>query len=225
MTFIEPKKLEVLPRPFFIVAEGMGDARFVDELLQLNKITNCSVGCPSQEGCKGMGKDAIPNYLASIQGARTRVASVPLQGLLVVADADGDAAKSLESMVNALRSAAFPVPSRAFSIEGAPLKVAIYLMPGEKETGTLEHLLLKAIFTKTPALEKCIVDYSSCTGGLKSDKPNKHAKMLMSAIAATFCEDNPWASLFYMWDDKKQPVPMDSPHFGPFLDFVKAFAV
>lgn len=68
MKFIQPPKLEMLPHPFFIVTEGMGDARLVDELLQFKQVANCSVGCPSRLSSKNKtGKDAFPDYLASIQ--------------------------------------------------------------------------------------------------------------------------------------------------------------
>ena len=53
MTFIQPRTLDLLPHPFFIATEGMGDARFVDELLKFKGITNCSVGCPSRRKLKG----------------------------------------------------------------------------------------------------------------------------------------------------------------------------
>jgi hypothetical protein len=225
MTFIEPSKLEFLPHPFFIVAEGMGDARFIDELLQFKGITSCSVGCPSRESSKNKtGKDAFPEYLLAIQTARARAKSVPLRGLLTVADADGDAGRSFTAVTNALENAQFPKPADAFKIsEVDGFKVAVYLVPGEGETGTLEHILLKAVFKKSPALEKCLEDLSTCTGGLKSVKPNAQAKMRMSALAATFCADNPWCSAANMWSDKGNPVPINSDCFNHLHEFLATF--
>jgi hypothetical protein len=72
VSFIQPQELELLPHPFFIVTEGMSDARLVDKLLQLKRIANCSVGCPSAKSSKGTGKDAFPNYLAVVQIAKGR---------------------------------------------------------------------------------------------------------------------------------------------------------
>lgn len=193
MTFIQPPTLDVLPHPFFIATEGLGDARFMDKLLEFKNITNCSIGCPSQKSAQGMGKGAFPQYFSAIQTARTRAMSVPLRGLLVVADANGDVGESFDAIVAALQDAGFPLPPDAFSISGGNFKIAIYLVPGEGETGTLEHLLLRAVFGKSPGLDKCLDDFSICTGGLKSPKPNIQAKMRMSALAATFCTDNPGA--------------------------------
>lgn len=225
MTFIEPQQLESLPHSLFIVTEGIGDARFVDELLQFKGITNCSVGCPSIVSSGGSGKDAFPKYLASIQTARSRIKSIPLRGILVVADANGNAADSFETIVTAMRDATFPAPSRAFSIEEhGGLSVAVYLIPGEGETGTLENILLRAAFQKSPNFEKCLDDFSVCTGGLKSSKPNLQAKMRMSAVAATFCQDNPWCSPNTMWGDKNNPVPVNSACFNHICDFITRFA-
>jgi hypothetical protein len=225
MTFVEPPTLDVLPRPFFIVTEGMGDARFVDKLLIFKGITNCSIGCPSTASAMGMGKDAFPKYFSAIQAAMTRAESVPLRGLLVIADANGNADQSFDAIVTALQTATFPVPNHPFTISGNEFKVAVYLVPGEGETGTLEHLLLKAVFQKTPGLEKCLEDFSRCTGGLRSTKPNTEAKMRMSALAAAFCSGKPWCSLANMWSDNDNPVPIDSSHFDHLANFVTNFAV
>ncbi len=123
-----------------------------------------------------------------------------------------------------LSLATFPVPRSPFSIEGNDFRVAAYLMPGEGKTGTLEHLLLDAAFAKVASLQKCLDDFSTCTGALRSSKPNNLAKMRMSALAAAFCEDNPWCSANTMWSDKKNPVPIDSACFNHIGDFLTRFA-
>jgi hypothetical protein len=225
VTFIQPRTLDLLPHPFFIATEGMGDARFVDELLKFKGITNCSVGCPSWESSKGKtGKDAFSDYFAAIQTARRRVSSTPMLGLLVIADADMNADKAFGGIRTDLGLAMFPVPENPFSIEGNGFRMAVYLLPGEGKTGTLEHLLLDAAFAKTASLQKCLDDFSTCTGALRSSKPNKLAKMRMSALAAAFCEDNPWCSANTMWSDDKNPVPIHSACFSHIGDFLTRFA-
>lgn len=214
MTFIEPRTLDLL-----------GDATFVDQLLQFKKITNCSVGCPSRDSAKGTGKSAFPEYFLAIQTARTRTKSAPLCGLLVLTDADGNADESFKEVANALERSAFPKPSRAFEVtEEAGFRVAVYLVPGEGETGTLEHVLLRAALAKSPHLGKCLADFSACTGGLSSTKPNAQAKMRMSALAAAFCEDNPWCSSNTLWHDKNNPVPIDSACFDSLSQFLAKFS-
>jgi hypothetical protein len=227
MTFIQPPTLDVLPHPFFIVAEGIGDARFIDKLLQHKNVTNCSVGCPTQQSAQGMGKNAFPKYLAAVQTARTRGKSVPMRGLVIVADANGNADESFNEVVAALQDAKFPAPPSAFniSVNGGGFKTAVYLVPRQGETGTLEHLLLRAVFGKTAKLKKCLDEFSTCSGGLKSTKPNIQAKMRMSALAATFCAENPWCSLANMWSDPNNPVPIDSSEFDALYNFIRTFAV
>jgi hypothetical protein len=225
VTFIQPRTLESLPHPFFIVTEGMGDARFLDELLKFRYITNCSIGCPSQESARGKtGKDAFPDYLASIQVARSRVSSTPLVGLLIVADADTNAENAFAAITAGLGKAMFPAPRAPFSIEGNDLRVAVYLLPGPGKTGALEHLLLEAVFAESPNLLDCLDKFSTCTGALRSSKPNQLAKMRMSALAAAFCEDDPWCSANTMWSDDKNPVPINSPCFNHLGDFLARFA-
>lgn len=225
MTSIQPPKLEFLPQPFFIATEGMGDARFVDELLRFKGITNCSVGCPSQQSAKGKtGKDAFPDYFASIQVARGRLNSARLQGLLVIADANASSGKAFKAITTALESATLPAPRTPFSIEETDLRVGVYLLPGEGRTGALEHLLLEAVFAKTETLPDCLDKFSTCTGALRSSRPNQLAKMKMSVLAAAFCEDNPWCSANTMWSDGNNPVPIDSACFNVIADFLSAFA-
>jgi hypothetical protein len=224
VTFIQPQELEVLARPFFIATEGMGDARLIDKLLQFRGIADCGVGCPSQKSAKGKtGKDAFPDYLLTVQIAKARAESVPLRGLLVVADADANAVSAFASIQAAMTNAKFPVPKRPFSIEGDPFRVGVYLLPGNGRTGTLEHLLLDAALAKFPKLQQCLDDFSACTGALRSAKPNQLAKMQMSALAAAFCEDNPWCSPNLMLCDRNNPSPIDSECFSDVCDFLGRF--
>ena len=54
--------------------------------------------------------------------------------------------------------------------------------------------------------------------------PNQLAKMRMSALAAAFCEDNPWCSAKTMLSDRNSPVPIDSKCFGHLSDFLAKFS-
>jgi len=149
MSAILPHEIKEIPQPFVVVCEGYGDIRFIDALLQFKNIANCSVGCPSERGGFGTGKEAIPPYLKGIQTAILRK-KANLQGILVIADADENPADSFNLMVQALQSASFPPPAAPFSIEGNPIRVGIFLMPGAGRNGCLEHILWDAAVKKTP---------------------------------------------------------------------------
>jgi hypothetical protein len=171
-----------------------------------------------------MGKEAYPKYLLALQTARIRAASVPTQGLLVVADANGDAGESFRKVREALEEATFPVPTKPFTVEEYnSFRVAVFLVPGEGQNGTLEDLLLQAVFQASPALEKCLIDLAKCTGGLKAATANKVAKMKMSVLAATFCWSNPWCSPSTIWSAQDNPVPITSDCFNPLSSLLVDF--
>jgi hypothetical protein len=212
-----------IPTPFVAVCEGYGDARFIDAILEFKGITKCSVGCPSAKGGSGTGRTAIPKYLKGLKTLVQKNHTI-LRGILVVVDADTDANGSFNFALEALQSAEFPAPSKAFSVEGDPLRVAVFLIPGEGRTGTLEHILWDAAIKRDVALEKCVEDFSACTGGhIIAASDNQQAKMRVSAIVAAHCEDNPWASPGLLWSDKGNPIPISSECFKHISDFLVAF--
>jgi hypothetical protein len=216
-------EIKEIPEPFVVVCEGYGDLRFIYALIQFKNITNCSLGCPSQKGGFGTGKAAIPSYLKGIQTTILRK-KANLQGVVVIADADDDRAASFDLMVEALQSAKFPVPAAPFSIEGNPLRVGIFLLPGPGKNGCLEHILWDAVVRKTPTVEQCVADFSTCTGGhITAASENQRAKMRMSALVAAFCKDNPWASPGLMWSDGGNPVPINSVCFNELAAFLTQF--
>jgi hypothetical protein len=224
MSILLPHKVSEIPQPFLIVCEGYGDARFLCALLKFRNITNCNVGCPSEAGGTGTGRDAISAYLRSVQ-AVVQLKKATLRGLLVVADADGDATAAFNLMSAALWDAAFSTPARPFTIEGTPMRVGIFLIPGNGRLGCLEHILWDAAVQKTPAITKCVDDFFICTGSHIGAAPssNKQAKMRMSTIVAAHCKDNPWASAALIWADAGNPVPIDSSRFSELGDFLATF--
>jgi hypothetical protein len=217
-----PPDVKEIPNPFVVVCEGMGDARFIEALMKHKGITNCNVGCPSEAGGSGCGREAIPSYLKALATARQRLNQV-LRGISIIADADSDPNASFDFMVRALASAGFPVPNRPFSVEGEQLRIAVFLIPEEGRTGTLEHVLLDAAFSNSPEMEGCVEDFARCTGVIESAPSNKQAKMKLSALVAACCKDNPWASPALMWSDRGNPVPIASERFNHISSFLAEF--
>jgi hypothetical protein len=223
MSFLIPKPIKDIPHPYVIVCEGMGDAGFVEALLRHKKVENCCVGCPSDETAGGSGFEAIPAYLKGI-AMTARRAGKSLEGLAVIADANGDPDGRFAAVAAAMRLASFPEPAQPFVVDDGPPRNAVFLIPGAGENGTLENLLLKAAFRKTPVLERCIEEFSTCTGMIATATDNQKAKMKMSAIAAAFCKDNPWTSIRLLWKDKGNPVPIDSDCFDELSRFIDNFS-
>jgi hypothetical protein len=103
-------------------------------------------------------------------------------------------------------------------------KVAAYLIPGENQTGTLEHLLLQAKFAAEPSDEARVDSFLNCIGKAPLDKPDSLAKMKMSALVAASFPSNPWATVGPLLQSSKNDlVPIDSPHFKPLGDFLAEF--
>jgi hypothetical protein len=224
MSFLIPKPIKNIPNPYVIVCEGMGDAGFIEALLHHKKVTNCCVGCPSDETAEGSGFEAIPNYLKGIATAASRV-GMSVEGLAVIVDANGDPNGRFATVAAAMRNATFLPPAQPFVVQDGPPRNGIFLIAGAGENGTLENLLLKAAFRKVPLLEQCVEQFSACTGQIPTGTNNQKAKMKMSAIAAAYCKDNPWTSVRLLWKDKGNPVPIDSVCFNELSKFIDDFSI
>ncbi len=206
--------------PYVVVCEGLADAGFISALLVHKKISGCEVGCPSQKIGGGQGKDRIVKYLEALA-----VDPKGLRGVLVVVDTDSSASKIFKQMVRAFESVdpLLPIPKKPFTVEGTIPRSAVFLMPGKGKKGTLEHLLLEAIFMKSPKLKKCLDKFEQCTGRVKSWPTNKKAKARATMLTAAHCKDNPASSLAWIWAEKGNPVPIASSCFDSLSTFLTEF--
>jgi hypothetical protein len=223
MSILLDHRVNVIPHSFLVVCEGYSDAKLITKLIEHAGITNCNVGCPSRTGGHGEGKDAVAPYLEAVRTS-IDLGKAKLQGILVVADANGDPDKIFTAMAEALNRAGFHKPSKSFLIEGTPVRSAVFLIPGEGRNGTLEHVLWEAAVQKKPIIEGCVETFMKCMGDvLDSCSDNQRAKMKMSALVAASCKDNPWASSAMIWSDGGNPIPIDSSCFSHVSDFLVAF--
>ena len=225
MSLILPHKVERIETPFIVACEGFNDVCFVEQLLNIKRIENCRVGCPSRTGVGGDGKDYLNKYLSAIALAANNDTVPMLRGLLVVVDADDSPQRAFDLACSALRYAEYPVPDSAFTAKNKNgVRTAVYLIPGENETGTLEHLLLRAAFDSSKDREPCIDSFLNCIGRAPANKPNVLAKMQMSALVAASFPTNPWATPGYLLQSSRNDiVPIDSIHFKHLADFLAEF--
>lgn len=225
MILILPHKVERVESPFIVACEGFGDVCLVEKLLELKEIDNCRVGCPSRTGVGGDGKDYLDKYLSAIALAADNDAVPMLRGLLVIIDADDSPQKAFDLACAALRFAEYPIPDSPFApINENGFKVAVYLIPGVNEDGTLEHLLLRSAFGSFNKSEACIDSFMNCVGKVPPNQPNVLAKMRMSAFVAASFPSNPWATPgLLLQSSKNDIVPIDSPQFKHLADFLAEF--
>lgn len=207
-------------KPFVVVCEGLADAGFISALLVHKGITDYEVGCPSPKIGGGQGKDKIGKYLEALAANPSG-----LRGILVVVDTDGSAPKIFKQMAKALQSVhpLVPVPTKPFTVTGNDPRSAVLLIPKKGKKGTLEHLLLEAVFGKKPRLRLCLDAFEKCVGKVRTWPANKQAKMRMTALTACHCKNNPASSVAWIWADKGNPVPINSPAFSDISDFLTDF--
>jgi hypothetical protein len=223
MSILLDHRVDVIPHPFLIVCEGFSDAKFIVNLLRREAITNCNVGCPSRAGGHGDGKTAIPSYLQAVNTSII-LGKANLRGLLVVADTDGNEEEIFADMAKALEDAGFHRPVKCFQMGGDAIRTAIFLIPGEGRTGTLENILWDAAVQKNPLVEECVEAFAKCIGDpLSSCTENQKAKIKMSALVAASCRDNPWASAAMIWHSDGNPVPIESSCFSHVTNFLVDF--
>jgi hypothetical protein len=203
--------------PFLVVCEGYGDVCFVAELLSHLKIQVCNVGCPTKKHF-GDGKNAIPAYLKAVATDKKG-----LRGVLIIVDADEKPDDIFRLMAKGFSDASLPAPAKPFAIEDGEIRVGVFVIPREGENGTLDNLLLEAVFKKAPETRTCIEKFIECTKASKTWKPNLQAKMKLSALVSAYCEDNPWCSLAWVWGQKGNPIPIESDCFTHLGDFLSAF--
>jgi hypothetical protein len=202
-----------------VVCEGYSDACFISALLDHKGVEEYQVGCPTSDSVGGEGKDKIPKYLEALATNKTG-----LRGILVLVDADDKPKTVFDAMAKALENATFPAPTKPFSIEGTNLfRVAVFMIPRDGSTGTLEDILWEAAVQKDNEVKICVEEFASCTGQMSKWKPNKQAKMRMHSTIAAYCEENPSCSLAWIWSQKGNPVPIDSTRFDHISKFLAEF--
>jgi hypothetical protein len=215
------------PRPpfkpenrFVVVCEGFQDASFVCALLRHLQITNCDVTFPKKRRNGANGDSGIPDMVNLLSGEKL------INGIAILRDADEDATESFKKACAAF-VAPFHVPKDPFVIDRKKHHTTgVFLIPGNGKTGTIEHLLLPAVYANHPDLEKCINGLENCSAPLRQETwgQNKIAKMHMHCVVAAFCHDDPGCSLGWIWSKgKDNPLDIASPVFQELADFLRDF--
>jgi hypothetical protein len=222
MTYIlnaDPPVIRTKPR--LIICEGFGDVGFINALLEHRQISNCNVGCPTKRTSTSEGKEGIREYLGAFVGVKT---APILEAVALVIDSDTNPNGAFNSMNEAWEFAELEGPTQPFVVEQKTVVVAVFVMPGNGKIGTLEHLLLDAVFGRTPKTKQCLDDFAACVGGIDLWAANKQAKMRFSALIAATCKTNPYCSPAWIWGQSGNPVPIDGAEFSELADFLTTFS-
>ena len=198
-----------------IVCEGFHETSFVCALLKQLGIQNCDVTFPK----KKEGKDGIADMVRLIS-------AIPdVTGIAIVRDADTNADEAFKQAC-ASYAAPFEVPKQPFVVMRGKQKTSgIFLMPGKNKTGTLEHLLLDAVFATHQPLADCIAALERCNQRSQNWSANKKAKMKMQCVIACFCERKPACSPAFIWEmGDDNPLDIASPCFQELADFLTDFS-
>lgn len=172
----QPAKVD---QPRVLLVEGNDDRNFFQRLIERRQNLNVQV-------IEYRGSAQLGNFLAN-----TLVNDPMFSGLVevvgVVRDADGDYQSAFDSVQGSLSRACLPVPDAPMtiatgSLDGADIRVAVYVMPDNASPGDLESLCLEAI-RDAPAVP-CVDKYFEC---LKSvgDVPRQESKARLRAFLAS----------------------------------------
>ena len=178
------------------------------------------VGDPSDSG-KGAGRPAIPRHLL---GALSGTDAGNIQSLAVFIDNNGDPNEAMAFGKQALADCGFIVPDPPAILTTQGRRVGLYLIPEVGRRGTLEDLLLDAVFDADPHLRACVDAFISCTKIPSGWQPNQQAKMKLEAIIAAHCARNPQCPLHCVWQEMDNPIPRNSPRFDGVRSFLRSLA-
>ena len=192
---------QTITKPIVLVVEGISDKQVFENLFKHlgfdDHIQAISIGG------KGHVKDSLP-VIKTIPGYYE-----VLEVLIIVCDADGDAASAFRSSSHALQyhkyirpTAPFLITSPAIPSAGVP-HTAVVILPSYNRTGGLEDLLLDAV--RDPKARDCVDKYVECLTNERAKKwrPKDEAKAKLHAYLASR-KDPEWtagiAAAANQWD-------------------------
>jgi len=210
--------------PVYVACEGPGDCEFVRKLLEQYGLTGFDVGCPSDTAGPA-GKGGLRRHLEGLVGSTD---APKIRSLAVIADNDDRPEASVKAVKAALSGIGYDVADPP-GILVADRRVGVYMIPGIGIPGTLEHLLLEAVFDAHANLRACVDEFCSCTVHPLGWSSNAQAKMRLQTLIAAHCEDNPGVPLRWIWAKERKwsggnPIPIESNRFSELVSFLRQFA-
>jgi uncharacterized protein DUF3226 len=205
-----------------ILCEGSGDDAFFRHLIEVRALPDFRILTP-RFVTETRGIDA---FKARLQALKLERGFEAIRGLVIFADNDGDPGSSFGNVRSQVEAAGdFGIPNRPLAVAKSRNQfpsVVIYMMPSEDQKGRLETLCLVSMREAHAAASECIDQLAVCTGADKWE-PHKKEKMLLRAMIATICTEDPNTSLTYAWSRKVDLIPLSHPCFDPIAKFLSDF--
>lgn len=139
-----------IAQPRLLIVEGKEDEMLFGALIRHLAI----------EGIQPMSLQGKNNYRSGLKALTLSPGFSEVVSLGIVRDADTDAQSAFQSVCDALVNANLPVPSAPLQLAGEKPRVAVIILPGGNQPGTLEDLCLQA-FAHDTAMP-CVDQYFEC---------------------------------------------------------------
>lgn len=163
---------DIIRQKKVLSVEGKDEVNFFDALLKYIGITDFEI---RHVGGKENFKNKLP-ALVKMTGFSD------VQVLAVIRDADADASKAFQSIRNILKKEGLNPPSQINQFSNGKLKIGIFIMPGNSDTGMLENLCLKTV-ENHPAME-CVKVFIDCVSKLEKTPHNMPKAKAQAFLAA-----------------------------------------
>ncbi len=162
------KRLQIESENLLLV-EGKDEVEFLEALFNSLNISNFQI-------INAGGKDNFKTHILAIK-TMEGFANVKVFG--IIRDADLNADNAFKSVINSLSAANLDMPVSIGKFSDATLKVGVFIMPGNKKEGMLEHLCLQLI--EETEEHNCIENFFECL----PVRPDNIAKSKVQAYLST----------------------------------------
>ena len=209
-----------ITKPTLVLCEGKRDASFILHLTANRQINGIQVGYPDEVTSNTTGNSGYREYLEKLR-ARTGFMGI-LRRVVILRDRNGSADTAFQDVAEQVRATAkYEVPQALEQETGGAPSIVVRLIPDTQTEGNLDVLLLSAIEATHP-LNHCFDSYFACCN-LSGMPVGKAAKIKLTTIVAASCQGNPSASLAFVWAERGNPIPLNSPKFNDVADFLRHF--